>query len=102
MEGEIEGWSKKGFLKFAHGYKKMSQNKKSAITAKIYFHGLPETSYFDSNSLTIPLVNEGSIFFPNFVKRLKLHTLALYVINKKSQWILEKLRIIITCVFRSC
>jgi len=68
MEGEIKGWSKKGFLKFAHdGYKKMSQNKKKApIQQKFtsyHLHGLIETSYFDSNSLTIPLVNEGSIFF---------------------------------------
>lgn len=71
MEGEIEGWSKKAFLKFAHdGYKKMSQNKKKApIQQKFtsyHLHGLPETSYFDSNSLTIPLVNEGRICFPNF------------------------------------
>ena len=42
MEGEIEGWSKKGFLKFAHGYKKdVAEQKKSANTAKIYFISSP-------------------------------------------------------------
>lgn len=31
-----------------------------------HLHRLPETSYFDSNSLTIPMVNEESTFLPNF------------------------------------